>query len=121
MEPSYDTGRPGLPRLDSNTEIQFTGSMKATIEVPDALYRQVKAKSALEGRAIREVAVELFESYVGAGPSKPKEPSPPSTLDGEPLPSWFGALGKYTRQAKRHDMESVRHSIAAGLAKDLGL
>jgi hypothetical protein len=31
--------------------------MKATIEVPDDLYRRVKAKSALEGRAVREVAI----------------------------------------------------------------
>lgn len=33
--------------------------MKATIEVPDALYRRVKAKTALQGRAIREVTIEL--------------------------------------------------------------
>lgn len=45
----------------------------------------------------------------------------PSQLDGEPLPAWFGALGKYTRNAKRHDMEAIRESIAAGLAKEHGL
>lgn len=32
--------------------------MKATIEIPDELYRRVKAKSALEGRPVREVALE---------------------------------------------------------------
>jgi hypothetical protein len=37
--------------------------MKATIEVPDELYRLVKAKSALEGRAVREVTVELYQHY----------------------------------------------------------
>ena len=36
--------------------------MKATIEIPDELYRQVKAKSALEGRAIREVTIELYQA-----------------------------------------------------------
>jgi hypothetical protein len=40
--------------------------MKATIDVPDALYRQVKARAALEGRAVREVTIELYESWLGS-------------------------------------------------------
>jgi hypothetical protein len=99
--------------------------MKATIEVPDELYRQVKAKSALEGRAIREVAVELFELYVGDERGAKRERragrNQPALLDGEPLPPWFGALRKYARQAQHHDMESIRRSIAAGVAKERGL
>lgn len=39
--------------------------MKATIDVPDALYRQVKARAAMEGRAIREVTIELYETWLG--------------------------------------------------------
>ncbi len=35
--------------------------MKATIEIPDELYRQVKAVSALQGRTIREVTVAKVE------------------------------------------------------------
>ena len=38
--------------------------MKATIEIPDELYRQVKAKSALEGRTIREVTTELYQAWL---------------------------------------------------------
>lgn len=38
--------------------------MKATIEIPDELYRQVKAKSALEGRAVREVTIELYRAWL---------------------------------------------------------
>ena len=38
--------------------------MKATIEIPDELYRKVKAKSALQGRPIRAVTVELFERWL---------------------------------------------------------
>lgn len=34
--------------------------MKATIDIPDDLYRKVKAKTAAEGRKIREVTVGLF-------------------------------------------------------------
>lgn len=38
--------------------------MKATIEIPDDLYRRVKAKSALHGRAIREVTMELYQRWL---------------------------------------------------------
>jgi hypothetical protein len=38
--------------------------MKATIEIPDDLYRRVKAKSALEGRPIRAVTIELFQRWL---------------------------------------------------------
>lgn len=38
--------------------------MKATIELPDELYRQVKAKSALQGRPIRTVTIELFQRWI---------------------------------------------------------
>jgi hypothetical protein len=52
--------------------------MKATIEIPDELYRQVKAKSALQGRAIREVTMELYQHWladelVPASPQSPEE------------------------------------------------
>jgi hypothetical protein len=49
--------------------------MKATIDIPDELYRRVKAKSALEGRPIRAVAIELFEAWAGdmAAAPKPKK------------------------------------------------
>lgn len=47
--------------------------MKATIEIPDELHRKVKAKSALEGRPIREVAVELFTRWVGESPDPVRE------------------------------------------------
>jgi hypothetical protein len=39
--------------------------MKTTLNIPDELYREVKAKSALEGRAVRDVTVELYSTWVG--------------------------------------------------------
>jgi hypothetical protein len=36
-------------------------SMKATLDIPDDLYRQFKARSAMEVRPLRSVAMELFE------------------------------------------------------------
>ncbi|MHB0981101.1 MAG: hypothetical protein ACYC5Q_13720 [Thermoleophilia bacterium] len=43
--------------------------MKATVNIPDDLYRRVKAKSALEGRRIREVTIELYSRWLEGGPS----------------------------------------------------
>lgn len=38
--------------------------MKATFDVPDELYRQVKAKTTLQGRAIRDVTIELYRRWL---------------------------------------------------------
>lgn len=38
--------------------------MKATIELPDELYRQVKARSALEGRSVRQITEILFRNWL---------------------------------------------------------
>ena len=102
--------------------------MKATIEIPDDLYRQVKAKSALEGRAVREVTEALFRVYVdprvtdAPGASVKKEAEKEADLfDGEPPPAWFGMFKKYADRVADHDMESIRRSIAAGIVKERNL
>lgn len=98
--------------------------MKATIEIPDDLYRQVKAKSALEGRAVREVTEELLRGYVSREPPRAsegqQEAGVSATLDEEPLPPWFGALRKYASRVKQHEMDAIRESIAAGIARERG-
>ena len=38
--------------------------MKATFELPDELYREVKAETAREGRTVREVTIGLFEQWL---------------------------------------------------------
>ena len=95
--------------------------MKATMEISDELYRMVKAKSALEGRAIREVAEELFRRYVtdDSGPTDAPSQDTGRTAD-EALPSWFGILRKSSRRVDRHDMNAIRESIARGLAAERG-
>jgi hypothetical protein len=42
--------------------------MKATIEIPDELYRKLEAKSASQGRPIQEVAIELLDEWVRESP-----------------------------------------------------
>lgn len=43
--------------------------MKATVDIPDQLYRRVKARAALEGRAVRDVTIELYEHWLGDRPA----------------------------------------------------
>lgn len=38
--------------------------MKTTIDIPDELYRRVKAKSALEGKRIRDLTIELYQRWL---------------------------------------------------------
>ena len=40
--------------------------MKATFDLPEQLYREVKAKTANEGRTVREVVVTLFQQWLEA-------------------------------------------------------
>jgi hypothetical protein len=40
--------------------------MKATIDIPDQCYRQVKARAALDGRSVRDVTIELYEDWLAA-------------------------------------------------------
>jgi hypothetical protein len=54
--------------------------MKTTFEIPDELYRKVKAKSALEGRSVRMVAMELFRNWLGE-PPVPNTAEPPSLAE----------------------------------------
>lgn len=98
-------------------------TMKATIEIPDELYRRAKAKSALEGRAIRDVTEELFRRYVTEEASigtdqEVREVAEAALLPGETVPAWFGVLRKYARPVRQHDMDAIRWSIARGIAAE---
>ena len=64
--------------------------MKATVDVPDQLYRQVKARAALEGRAVREVTIELYEQWLAGG--VPATAADKSALVAAWIERW-GALG----------------------------
>jgi hypothetical protein len=99
--------------------------MKATIDVPDELYRSVKAKSAREGRALREITVELYQRYIGEVEA-PESTSRRAEAAGDRpagrvIPSWFGALGRTARDVKQHDMDTIRESLGRGIARDRDL
>lgn len=55
--------------LDQIQEYSYTGLVKATIEIPDALYRQIKARSALGGRSVRDVTIEAYRRWLAETPA----------------------------------------------------
>ena len=89
--------------------------MKATLDIPDDLYRQVKARSAMEGRPVRAIAVELFQHWLD-GPQKPEiKPTPieltQAELDAAP---WLAITRRHIKPGMSHDMEKIREAIAQG-------
>jgi hypothetical protein len=99
-------------RLTVIQEYGYIVYMKATIDIPDGLYRRVKAKSALQGQPVREVVMHLFLDWIE---------SPDETLNrvavkgtAPAAPAWFGAAQSYARKVAKHDMDSVRESIGRG-------
>jgi hypothetical protein len=87
--------------------------MKATIDIPDDLYRKVKAKSALEGRPIRAVAIELFQSWLDQDvPGARRNVSPLEDLSDEAIQerrratkAWLDAWLKLGEEAFRNAPE----------------
>jgi len=51
--------------------------VKATVEIPEALYRQIKARSALDGRSIRDVTIEAYRRWLA------ETPAPYGTIEDE--------------------------------------
>ena len=84
--------------------------MKATIEIPDDLYRQVKARSALEGRSIREVTVELYERWLTEG-SPPSREAPEDWLRGWLELADQAAAGAPPGPPAREILEEDRHRL----------
>lgn len=48
--------------------------MRTSLDIPDHLYRSLKARAAIQGKTVREVAVHLFRTWVeqAEGPPEPE-------------------------------------------------
>lgn len=67
--------------------------MKTTIDIPDDLYRRVKAKSALQGKRIRDLTIELYRRWLEEAEPEPAA-QPPETW----VEEWV-RLGKESLQS----------------------
>lgn len=96
--------------------------MKATFDIPDDLYRRVKALSALEGRPLRSVAVELFQNWLSVTASPPAARE--EEIPGDRKPTRFGnapwahLARPYLRPGMSHDLDEMKEAIARGWGED---
>ncbi len=82
--------------------------MKATFQIPDDLYREVKAATAREGRTLRDVAISLFEQWL----RQKKQPNPHITSV-----DWIGYEPPLARlmpeDVSDHSAEAMRKSMTS--------
>ncbi len=103
--------------------------MKATLDLPEDLYRRVKARSAMEGRPIRAVAVQLFQAWLeapavsdgvavppGLAPTPKGAAVPATRFDNAP---WLPITRKYIKSGMDHDMGRIRDAIARGWSEEV--
>ncbi len=95
--------------------------MKATMEIPDGLYREVKVKSAKEGHSVRSVTLMLYDGWLHGTLVVPPPVSPAHpkgrNAQGNSLPCFAVGRRFVRRNADGpHDMAAIRKSIAAGRA-----
>jgi len=70
--------------------------MKTTMDLPDDLYRRVKAKSALQGRAVREVTIELYQRWLSEAPGRAAAQAAPEWLS-----EWLDRADAYVAEAPK--------------------
>ena len=80
--------------------------MKATFQIPDALYRELKAETAREGLTMREVTIGLFEQWLRQ--KKQIAPVAP-TVDWLNFPAPLAHL--VSEEPADHDTTALRKSI----------
>ncbi len=85
--------------------------MKATIDIPDDLYRQVKAEAALRGLTVREVTTRLYRRWLREGGSDEPRETPTAWLR-----SWLDAADEVMSRvpagrSAREELEADRNRL----------
>jgi len=92
--------------------------MKATFEIPDALYRRVKVRSAMEGVPLRAVAVELFRKWLEAPDLfVPKEVE--AERSKEDAAPWLAVTRPHLRSGMSHDLNAIRSAAEDGWKEEV--
>lgn len=85
--------------------------MKATIDIPDDLYRQVKAEAALRGLTVREVTTRLYRRWLREGGTEEPRQTPTGWLR-----SWLDAADEVMSRvpadrSAREELEADRNRL----------
>mgnify|MGYP003877788013 CR=1 FL=1 len=71
----------GRSRLKPQRNMAILFYMKTTLDIPDELYRKVKAKCALLGRKVRDVTIDLYRQWLGEDASGEETVTPERWLE----------------------------------------
>lgn len=85
--------------------------MRTTLDIPDAMYRRIRVRTAQEGNTVRGITLVLYAKWLDENPDTDQEL--PVTHRRRKAPSWFGSVK--VNPEKPHDMASIRESIAANM------
>ncbi|MCU0635922.1 MAG: hypothetical protein MUE41_13690 [Gemmatimonadaceae bacterium] len=89
-------------------------AMKTTIEIPDELYRALKAETARRGISVREVTTALYETWLGRRAAD--TPSAPSADD---VARWVSELEALAARVSALDeMRGTSVSVQVRLERD---
>lgn len=80
--------------------------MKATFQIPDELYREVKAETAREGRTLRDVTISLFEQWLR---DRKRTATSPLPVDWRNFKAPLAHL--VPENESDHSMEAMRENI----------
>ncbi|MEO5715915.1 MAG: hypothetical protein ABIT37_20715 [Luteolibacter sp.] len=80
--------------------------MKATFQIPDELYREVKVETAREGRTLRDLTISLFEQWLR---DRKLVVPPPLSVDWRNFKAPLAHL--VPENAIDHSIESMRGNI----------
>jgi hypothetical protein len=69
-----------LRRLDRKLENQQNGSMKTTLDLPDALLKQVKHRAIQEGRKLKDAVADLLRKGLAAAKKSGPDPEAPLVI-----------------------------------------
>jgi len=83
--------------------------MRTTLDIPDAMYRRIRVRTAQEGNTVRGITLVLYAKWLDETPEA--DQAVPASHKRRNAPSWFGSVK--VDPEKPHDMASVRESIAA--------
>jgi hypothetical protein len=75
--------------------------MRTTLDLPDPIFRRLKAESALRGQKLKELVAELIETGL-QGP-----PSESSARVRSPLPRIRKATGQVNEALSNHELDSI--------------
>ena len=101
--------------------------MRTTIDIPEALYRSVRSRTANEGTTLRNITIALYGDWIRKKDWHPQLDTELFVVTSEPREApttpkrrlkCFGILKPKKHINGPHDMESIRKGIAEGLKKE---